>query len=475
MKKIFFGAAVATMMFASCQNDMIESVEQQGRMFTLEVNQGGSRTALDGLQTVWSKGDQIYVTSEDGQTTGVLTLIGEGGEAGGKFSGFVFGNGELKYSVYPVPTKPVDLGKANVERLDAPMTGTISGGATTFNHACGFVRLNLLGIDNNDKVNIAGGQVGSVLEYDLATNTWKKKTVASKITVVEAEDAETFYVPVYVDPTTTVPIDLTITINNETVGAEMEVIPQVSKVNAEVPNFVVTEDGVKDIATANPGELGDNYIYVSTVEEMRNAIRGEEGPAYVVIKNGEYNITSGDEMEIVRNITIVGESEVILNAVTQGNGWRIFNIYGGSGSLNEEMIVTIKNIVLGDKTWTKRGLWIRNDLNGSDKNTNNGCNLTVNLENFQCYRAIVDNGEAIKNENGQMGDNITVKMKNCDIRDFNVQAWKNDKSDTYSYIEFDDASNLGIIVDKEYPLTNIFINGKNPKAHGQQTTYVVKE
>ena len=75
MKKIFFGAAVATMMFASCQNDMIESVEQQGRMFTLEVNQGGSRTALDGLQTVWSKGDQIYVTSEDGQTTGVLTLI----------------------------------------------------------------------------------------------------------------------------------------------------------------------------------------------------------------------------------------------------------------------------------------------------------------------------------------------------------------------------------------------------------------
>ncbi len=71
---------------------MIESVEQQGRMFTLEVNQGGSRTALDGLQTVWSKGDQIYVTSEDGQTTGVLTLIGEGGEAGGKFSGFVFVN-----------------------------------------------------------------------------------------------------------------------------------------------------------------------------------------------------------------------------------------------------------------------------------------------------------------------------------------------------------------------------------------------
>lgn len=458
MKKIFFGAAVATMMFASCQNDMIESVEQQGRMFTLEVNQGGSRTALDGLQTVWSKGDQIYVTSEDGQTTGVLTLIGEGGEAGGKFSGFVFGNGELKYSVYPVPTKPVDLGKANAERLDAPMTGTISGGATTFNHACGFVRLNLLGIDNDDKVNIAGGQVGSVLEYDLATNTWKKKTVASKITVVEAEDAETFYVPVYVDPTTTAPIDLTITINNETEGDKMTVTPQASKVNAEVPNFVVTEDGIKDIATTDPSELGDNYIYVEVGDDVKAKIEGAKEGSYIVLKSGIHNLTT--QINIRKSLTIIGESETeIVGGYTPGypnqdKQTRAFYFY----CENAESLV-LKNLTfISDKNDRVTELWIRQDVNGPVKETN------VLLEKVITGMAIIDNRY-------NDGHTINVELIECTIQQFTVDAWNPDPvygNVSFSNLSYDEKSVVNVNIQKGVAFENITINGKNPTRTGIQ-------
>jgi len=95
-------AALATMMLASCQNEEIVNKATDGRMFTLEVSQGmDSRTTLTpatgGYQTLWSEGDQIYVTSEDGKTTGVLTLVSTPGSPNGTFQGFVFGEGDLCY------------------------------------------------------------------------------------------------------------------------------------------------------------------------------------------------------------------------------------------------------------------------------------------------------------------------------------------------------------------------------------------
>ena len=248
MKKIFFGAAVATMMFASCQNDMIESVEQQGRMFTLEVNQGGSRTALDGLQTVWSKGDQIYVTSEDGQTTGVLTLIGEGGDASGKFSGFVFGNGELKYSVYPA-SKIKNMGEYDANRLDAPMTGQIQDGVTTFNNEAGLVKLLVLGLEEGQTLKVEAENIGSEMKYSLAGNTWINTKAGDVINVKNAQDGEYVYIPVCLDePATRALTELTLTV---TVGnlapATVTVNVAEGKVNDTTPIISITDDGVKNL------------------------------------------------------------------------------------------------------------------------------------------------------------------------------------------------------------------------------------
>ena len=478
MKKFFLSAAIASMLLASCQNEqVIESIQGEGQMVTLKVSQNaGSRTALDGLQTVWSEGDQIFVTSADGSTTGVLTLVGQGGDPEGEFKGYVFGNGELSYSVFPVPTnKGLNMSSADANKLNAPMVGNIDGDEVAFTNSVGLVKLNILGLNEGDKINIEGTGIGSNLAYDLATNKWVVKTTGNIISISNARDAEDFFVPVFTNNATATSLTLNVSVNSGT--AEEVTIPvAIGKVNPSAPILAVTSTG----ATVDPSDpnnaaaLGTDYVYVTTINELTTAVRGAEGPSYIVVKGGTYDVTSSDEMAIERNVTIVGESGVVLNAVTQKTDWRIFNIYGGSKSLGEEMTVTIKNIELGDETWTKRGLWIRNDLNGSNKNTNNGCKLTVNLENFTCKKAIIDSGEAVYNEDGQMGDKIKVVMKNCDISDFNVQAWKDAKKDTYAELVYDESCNLGVLIDNGYALENILINGKTPTEYGKQTTYVVK-
>lgn len=87
MKKIWMSTAIVALMAASCTEE--EFVEQPsmagGRPFTLSAEHGmSSRTALVGNQTVWTQGDQIYVSSADGNVYGILTLNkGEGTDKSG--------------------------------------------------------------------------------------------------------------------------------------------------------------------------------------------------------------------------------------------------------------------------------------------------------------------------------------------------------------------------------------------------------
>ena len=106
------------LMVSSCQNEVVVE-NPNGQTFTLTASKGmGSRTAIEGNQTVWSEGDKIYVSSKDGKTTGVLTLTEGAGEDEGTFSGFVFGNpNNLAYSVYPAPTNGTTLNLAQIQVL----------------------------------------------------------------------------------------------------------------------------------------------------------------------------------------------------------------------------------------------------------------------------------------------------------------------------------------------------------------------
>lgn len=137
-----------------CQSEkLVDDGSSQSSLVTLTASKGmgNSRTAIVGTQTVWSAGDQIYVSSKDGKVTGVLTLEAEyAGKTEGTFSGFVFGNPKsLEYSVFPAPKNGTVIDLGTIEgagEVDAPMIGKIDFNAETdvqFANACGVVLVDL--------------------------------------------------------------------------------------------------------------------------------------------------------------------------------------------------------------------------------------------------------------------------------------------------------------------------------------------
>ena len=131
---------------------MNDGGSQQGQQFTLTASKGmgGSRTAIINGQTVWSEGDKIYVSSKNGDVTGVLTLTSEPGEPTGTFSGFVFGNPDkLAYSVFPAPTDGTEIDLSTIVgggEVDAPMIGAIKlddDVDVQFENTCGVVLVDL--------------------------------------------------------------------------------------------------------------------------------------------------------------------------------------------------------------------------------------------------------------------------------------------------------------------------------------------
>ena len=229
------GMLVASLLMASgCQNEeIIETPSAGGQRISLTVGrEGGSRTALEGDQAVWSKGDKIYVSSKDGKTTGVLTLQGEGGDATGTFSGFVFGNpANLAYSVYPAPTNGTTIDLANIlasGQLNAPMIGTINQSADVdvqFRNQCGILYINMNGsegenfqITAND-IDIAAdnAETVNVLQFagtfDVKNISWASDGTPSLIfdnptsfinvknTNVAGSNSSVMYVPYYITTT----------------------------------------------------------------------------------------------------------------------------------------------------------------------------------------------------------------------------------------------------------------------------------
>ena len=315
------GTAIATMMFAGCQNEqLIENVQGEGQKVTLKVSQNaGSRTALDGLQTVWSEGDQIYVTSADGRTSGILTLIDGAGDDEGTFEGYVFGSSKLSYSVYPVPDNDGhNMSSANIGKLDAPMVGSITGNEAAFTNSVGLVKLNIIGLQEGDALYVKGDKIGSTLKYDLASNQWVVDKEGAGITVTGVKDAEYIYVPVYTTNTANtqnkdVELFVSVIRNGVTGTPEKVTVPVAAgKVNPKAPILAVTQDGLKDVA--NTTDLGEEYKYVASNEELLEAVKVKD--AIVVVKAGKYKLPFWVYKE---NVTIICEEGVIFNEVVSMN------------------------------------------------------------------------------------------------------------------------------------------------------------
>lgn len=141
-----------------CQDEdmVVNKPSGEGQQFTLTIGKDiDSRTTLgQNLATLWSRGDQIYVSGDDGKINGVMSLIEGEGASTATFSGLIFGGNpsDLDYVVFPVPDKnnKIDMSLRKADKLDAPMIGTISNGATaSLKNVGGLLALKVKGGNGN--------------------------------------------------------------------------------------------------------------------------------------------------------------------------------------------------------------------------------------------------------------------------------------------------------------------------------------
>lgn len=299
------GAAIASMMFASCQNEMIENnAQQEGKTFTLVVNKdASSRTALKGLQTVWSEGDQIYVTSKDGSTTGVLTLQSGADEATATFKGLVFGNGKLTKAIFPVPSNNViDLSKRSADEIDAPMVGTINGTSTTLENKAAIIKLNIADLPANSTLTISGDNIISSATW---TGTAFENGTANKFVITGANDMEDIFVPVFVKAGAT-ETSLSIKVDNGTVyNLQSKVALATNKVSVNVPTLVYSNGNLM-----KPGDQGSNAS-ILTPRDLTSTFNAAEGQTYLL--EGDFNSAN------VNIVMPVGIKEVVIDGTKAEN------------------------------------------------------------------------------------------------------------------------------------------------------------
>lgn len=360
------GMLVASLLMASgCQNEeIIETPSAGGQRISLTVGrEGGSRTALEGDQAVWSKGDKIYVSSKDGKTTGVLTLQGEGGDATGTFSGFVFGNpANLAYSVYPAPTNGTTIDLANIlasGQLNAPMIGTINQNADVdvqFRNQCGILYINMNGseggnfqITAND-IDIAADNTKTVNvlqfagTFDVKNISWASDGTPSLIfdnptsfinvknTNVAGSNSSVMYVPYYIT-TTNVALD------------KVTFMAGGTPMNDEPINFTEAENGfVGSVAKNSINEL-------KSIAKIGDVV-------YASLQGAVNAVEDGETIALVADETFTEQ-----NRYNNGGYWDGLG-YSGDKSFT---------IDLGGKTISQDGalndylMWFKND--GSKDNT----------------------------------------------------------------------------------------------------------
>jgi len=303
MKKIFFSACLLAFMATGCQDDgIVKQSAGEGNLFTLEVNRGAdSRTTLgENGATLWSKGDKLYVTSADGEVTGVLTLEGNGGSANGIFKGYIFGGEakDLDHLVFPVPNMQeenmtIDMSKRNANKLDAPIVGSLEDGAVaSIKNVGALIAVNVeggagealeLSVKDSDDNDVLGG----VYTFDVATGelvyTAPSQAEAVEVTVPESG---VIYVPV------SVPV----------VAEGSEDAPEVSLTikrgdDEEITRNVEVVEGkpslADDIAIDENVGLA-SFIEVSTQEELVEAL-AEEGEVAIKLTQNIVVVETEDE------------------------------------------------------------------------------------------------------------------------------------------------------------------------------------
>lgn len=318
MKRILISAAIVSMMLANCTDKELVDQATDGRMFTLEVSRGmDSRTTLTpatgGYQTLWSEGDQIYVTSEDGGTTGVLALVSSPGSANGTFQGYVFGEGELKYTVFPVPVNGViDLNNLDEGEVDAPMIATIdSQGVTQFKNACALINLNIDGLPQDAEISVSGDGIVSSAAFNAKTGSLAPITTSAKKVAIESSE-ESVLVPLFINPTATdTEFDLTISVNGKICDIENIPLKNEKVSSNNVPELQYTTVGDQDylVEIVEPSENGNVNEVLATGASV--VISSDEAVEELTIGQSDNNVPTVITFEYpISEITIKKDGEV---------------------------------------------------------------------------------------------------------------------------------------------------------------------
>ena len=188
MKKILYIIASAAVLFSACEKEqnILPALEGQNDLVTqsFTVSAPNTKTSLDGLEVIWSEGDEINVIEVDSQGNFIaerdFTLDSGAGSSSAVFVGEVASSDNTFYAIYPnvklyeQPTivndeTIVDIKKPNNDQTAeavengfdsslAFMTAICDNNSFTFRHAVAFLKLIVKNDDiKSIRITVGGG------------------------------------------------------------------------------------------------------------------------------------------------------------------------------------------------------------------------------------------------------------------------------------------------------------------------------
>lgn len=412
MKKTLLGAALLSILAGSCTNENIAELEQESRMVCIEASHGvTSRTGINGNQTVWQEGDQIYVSSADGKCYGTLTLSEGANSANGIFKGFVSGKpSDLAYSVFPVPRNgKIDLTERPANNPDAPMIATFgSSNSLSFDLTCGMVAIKINGAEDKDvTLTYDGMKLGgsAAVVYNAETKKYELEYTRSEdgVTVTDIPSNEAMvYVPVITSGTnnenlpTVGNINITVTIGTATATINVPVVEGKISLN-QVPEITYTGNAIEKEGTAEPG----------VDETAEDALRRKLTEEDVVTLDRDVELTSPLTISGAKVIDLAGftiknatssfdATEQALVIVNRGGSLTI-NDSGANGQIVVDNNVNIYNAIKMTASDEKTGAEATLVVNGgkiegtyygiSGNGTRHGTSVTINGGTIGCSGA----------------------------------------------------------------------------------------
>jgi len=359
MKKLLMGVCAFSMLLATgCSNEeLVEQIEQQ--QYTLEVGVGmNSRTYNDeNGECNWGENEQIYVFSEDGTVSSVLTLIRKNGKTA-TFAGTVSGDPKrLKYTVYPVPNKD---GKIEMTTIDgnnhnAPMYGSIEGGGAKLSFAGGVVKLDINGAGEGvfraEGAKPGGGSVtGGHYEFDANDKKLKFVPGTSVVEIKNIPDNGVVFLPVATEADLSAghkdEVSLTlITPNNGTITGTVKVAQGASTQSEENAFPSVNYDSTS------------GGIVKAEIEDF-------DGLKKALSIGGEYELTNDIEtsevLQIGKNVEIKGNGHTVTSSAN-----RVFRITVSKVNVVMNKVKMVSKAVR-EETNDIRGISIDVNLEGID-------------------------------------------------------------------------------------------------------------